>query len=122
MRHHRCDVVSQISRKKSYDFICRRNQVNTDWSYEPYIMQKMLFFIMDSIGLTSQDQKLLVPTQCVLRLTQPFEGSNLNVTADNWFSSIQLIDELSKRELTYVGTMKKKEPSQFQPQKMEMSS
>ncbi|GBP26784.1 hypothetical protein EVAR_81149_1 [Eumeta japonica] len=55
----------------------------------------------DGVGLATQDQKLLVPTQCVLRLTQPIEGSNRNVTADNWFSSIELIDELAKRELTY---------------------
>ncbi|CAH4034405.1 unnamed protein product [Pieris brassicae] len=74
----------------------------------------------DGIGLTTQDQKLLVPTQCVLRLIRPIEGSNKNVTADNWFSSIELIDELAKRKLTYVGTMKKNKreiPSEFQPQK-----
>nr|XP_049692159.1 piggyBac transposable element-derived protein 4-like [Helicoverpa armigera]XP_049696923.1 piggyBac transposable element-derived protein 4-like [Helicoverpa armigera]XP_049708119.1 piggyBac transposable element-derived protein 4-like [Helicoverpa armigera] len=72
------------------------------------------------VGLTTQDQKHLVPTQCVLRLIQPIEGSNRNVTADNWYSSIELIDELAKRKLTYVGTMKKNKreiPSQFQPQK-----
>lgn len=74
----------------------------------------------DGVGLTVQAQKLLVPTQCVLRLTKPIEGSNRNVTADNWFSSIQLIDELAKHKLTYVGTMKKNKreiPSQFQPQR-----
>ncbi|CAK1552928.1 unnamed protein product [Leptosia nina] len=74
----------------------------------------------DGIGLTTQDQKLLVPTQCVLRLIQPIKGSNRNVTADNWFSSIELIDELTKHKITYVGTLKKNKreiPSEFQPQK-----
>ena len=58
--------------------------------------------------MTTQEQKLIVATQCVLRLIQPIEGSNRNVTTDNWFSSIELIDELEKRKLTYVGTMRKK--------------
>lgn len=74
----------------------------------------------DGIGLTTQDQKLLVPTQCVLRLIRPIEGNNRNVTADNWFSSTELIDELAKCKLTYEGTMKKNKreiPSEFQPQR-----
>lgn len=74
----------------------------------------------DGVGLTAQEQKFLVPTQCVLRLTKPIQGSNRNVTADNWFSSIQLVDELSKRKLTYVGTVKKNKrelPTEFQPDK-----
>lgn len=68
----------------------------------------------DGVGLSTQDQKLLVPAQCVLKLTQPIEGSNRNVTADNWFSSIQLIDELAKRKLTHLGTLKKKINEKYQ--------
>lgn len=59
-------------------------------------------------------------TQCVIRLTKPIQGTNRNVTADNWFSSIQLVDELLKRKLTYVGTVKKNKreiPKEFQPGK-----
>ncbi|CAH2101347.1 unnamed protein product [Euphydryas editha] len=62
----------------------------------------------DGVGLTIQAQKLLVPTQCVLRLTKPIEGRNRNVIADNWFFSTELIDELTKHKLTYVDTMKTK--------------
>ncbi|CAK1592576.1 unnamed protein product [Parnassius mnemosyne] len=74
----------------------------------------------DGIGLTVEEKKFLVPTQCVLRLTKPIQGSNRNVTADNWFSSIELVDELAKRKLTYVGTVKKNKreiPIEFQPNK-----
>lgn len=42
------------------------------------------------------------------------------MTADNWFSSIQLVNELSKQKLTYVGTVKKKKrqlSTEFQPDK-----
>lgn len=56
-------------------------------------------------GLKTPETKLLVATQCLLRLTNPIEGSNL--TAENWCSSILLNYELKKNKLTYVGTMKK---------------
>ncbi|OWR48343.1 transposase [Danaus plexippus plexippus] len=65
-------------------------------------------------------KKFLVPTQCVLRSTQPLQRTNRNVTADNRFSSIELVDEQSKRNLTYVGTVKKNKreiPNSFQAQK-----
>lgn len=48
------------------------------------------------------------PSEVVLRLCQPIYGSGRNVTADNWFTSVELIEELRKKSLTYVGTIKKK--------------
>lgn len=56
----------------------------------------------------------------MLRSTQPLPRTNRNVTADNRFSSIELVDEQSKRNLTYVGTVKKNKreiPNSFQAQK-----
>lgn len=47
------------------------------------------------------------PTQCVIKLCKPIENINKNITADNYFSSIETPDELRKRGLTYVGTMRK---------------
>ncbi|XP_039278930.1 piggyBac transposable element-derived protein 4-like [Nilaparvata lugens] len=41
----------------------------------------------DGEGLSDQDQKLLKPTQAVIRLTESIEGTNRNITADNWYSS-----------------------------------
>lgn len=62
----------------------------------------------DGQGLSVEEKKLLVPTQSVVRLTKPIANSKRNVTADNWFSSVELVRELSNKELSYVGTMKKK--------------
>lgn len=60
------------------------------------------------VGLIRQDKKLLVLSQCVLQLTKPIGGSNRNVTTENWFSSVELIDKLRKRKLT-LGAERKNE-------------
>lgn len=67
----------------------------------------------DGFGLSEEECKFSVPTQAVIRLAKPLFGSNRNVTADSWFTSIQLIDVLLKNQLTYVGTMKKKIKEKF---------
>ena len=64
--------------------------------------------------------KLSIPTLSVLKLVSPITNTNRNVTGDNWFSSIQLISELKRVGLTYVGTMRKNKrevPQQFLPNK-----
>jgi hypothetical protein len=43
----------------------------------------------------------------VLSLIKPLENSNRNLTTDNWYSSIELVNELLKRGMTFVGTLKK---------------
>lgn len=40
---------------------------------------------------------------------EPLFGTNRNITEDNWFSSIELVDELKNHGLTYVGTMREKQ-------------
>ena len=62
----------------------------------------------DSEGLSDAERKLELPTQSVLRLTKPIENTNRNVTAGNKFSSIQLLEILHSKNLTYLGTLKKK--------------
>lgn len=72
----------------------------------------------DGTTLSDSEKKLAVPSQAVIRLVKPIEGSNRNVTGDNWFSSIELINELKKRGLTYVGTLRKSKrevPNEFLP-------
>lgn len=61
----------------------------------------------DGIGLTPKEQELSKPTQSIVRLCKPIQNSNRNVTADNWFSSMELTESLEKMKLTYVGTMRK---------------
>lgn len=60
------------------------------------------------------------PSDVVLRLCQPIYQTGRNVTADNWFTSIPLIDELRSKNLSYVGTLKKNKveiPPEFLPNK-----
>lgn len=48
------------------------------------------------------------PFDIVLRLVEPVKGSHRNITADNWFSSYPLANELLvSKGLTYVGTLRK---------------
>lgn len=53
----------------------------------------------DSISLDSSEKKLKIPTQAVIGLSKGVEKSNRNITADNWFSSVQVVQELQKRGL-----------------------
>lgn len=72
----------------------------------------------DGFSLTDEERCFLKPTQSVLRLCRPIANSNRNVTADNWFSSIEVMDELRKKGLTYVGTLKRNKreiPNEFLP-------
>lgn len=65
-------------------------------------------------------RKLSIPTLSVLELVAPVMNTNRNITADNWFSSMELVNELLKVGLTYVGTMRKNKreiPLEFLPQK-----
>lgn len=70
----------------------------------------------DGVGLSSEQKKLLKPSQSVIRLAKPIYNSNRCIIADNWFSSIELAQSLKK----YVGTLKKNKreiPLQFLPNK-----
>lgn len=73
----------------------------------------------DGIGLSpDQISRMNKPTQSVVRLCQPIAKSNRNITADNWFSSLEVTDELERMGLTYVGTMRKDKreiPKEFLP-------
>lgn len=68
--------------------------------------------------MTETEKTFSIPTQSVVRLCKTIERTNRNVTADNWFSSLEVVDEICKRKLTYVGTLKKDKrciPVEFLP-------
>ncbi|XP_072400317.1 uncharacterized protein [Diabrotica undecimpunctata] len=74
----------------------------------------------DGMNLSVTEKKLAKPTQSVSRLSKPLFGSNRNVTADIWFTSIELVQLLKYYEITYVGTIKKVKgqiPLEFLPQR-----
>ncbi|CAK1582588.1 unnamed protein product [Parnassius mnemosyne] len=60
----------------------------------------------DSQGLPIEYQRLNKPTQAVLRLVASIEGTHRNVTTDNWFTSVELMNILMQKQLTLVGTLK----------------
>lgn len=71
----------------------------------------------DGIGLTNEEKKLGKPTQSVLRATKTIQKTNRNITGDNWFSSVELTNNLKDRGLSYVGTVRKNKkqiPKEFQ--------
>ncbi|CAK1579698.1 unnamed protein product [Parnassius mnemosyne] len=61
----------------------------------------------DSQGLPIEYQRVNKPTQAVLRLVASIEGTHRNVTTDNWFTSVELMNILKQKQLTLVGTLKK---------------
>lgn len=74
----------------------------------------------DEATFPESSLQLQKPTQSVIRLASPIEKGNRNTTADNWFSSVELVKELQQKGLTYVGTTsknKRKIPKEFQPSK-----
>lgn len=74
----------------------------------------------DGRGLTVDEKKMNKPTQSVIRLAKSLFQSNRNITADNWFSSIELAEYLLKNKITFVGTLKKNKrelPPEFLPTK-----
>lgn len=76
----------------------------TGYLYNAYLYTGMN---SDGLGLSETEKKLLLPSQCVVRLSKPIQNTNRNITADNYFSSIEVCCELKKVGLTYVGTVKK---------------
>lgn len=61
----------------------------------------------DSQSLPIEYQRLSKPTQAVMRLVASIEGTHRNVTTDNWFTSVELMQMLKQKQLTLVGTLKK---------------
>ena len=47
------------------------------------------------------------PADVVRRLAAPISGSGRNITVDNWFTDIDLVQELKEKKLSYVGTLKR---------------
>ena len=51
--------------------------------------------------------KSTAPFDLVVRLVQYFVKTGRNLTGDNWFTSIPLVQTLLELKTTYVGTVRK---------------
>ncbi|KAG5896997.1 hypothetical protein JTB14_018512 [Gonioctena quinquepunctata] len=56
---------------------------------------------------SGHSKECLKPTKYVLQLTASIQGTNWNVTLDNWFTSVKLADQLQLNELNMVGTLRR---------------
>lgn len=83
--------MPKIPKKYRIKVMCLADAKNS------YLLNAYIYSGKDSdsksqaVGLTEDEKELSIPTQSVVRLIQ---GSNRNITADNWFSSNELVDEL----------------------------
>ncbi|KAJ8866154.1 hypothetical protein PR048_033678 [Dryococelus australis] len=87
----------------------------TNYFYNSYLYARK---DSDGLGPDEEMKQFSKPTQAVLRLLAPIFGSNRNITADNWFTSVEVVQILKNSNgLTYVSTLRKNKgqiPSQFQ--------
>lgn len=73
------------------------------------------------IGKENRPSNMSIPTQYVLKLSEPIQKTNRNITVDNWFTSMALASSLKTVGLTIVGTLRKNKPeipSEFLKPKM----
>lgn len=76
-------------------------------------------FIYTGKPLIQRNSSISVPTQDIL-LTEPLYGSKRNVTGDSWFTSVEVVNLLLQKGLTYVCTMRRNKreiPREFIPKK-----
>ncbi|CAK1598455.1 unnamed protein product [Parnassius mnemosyne] len=70
------------------------------------------YYMINSIIYTGKDstpRELPVAEYYALELSTSIHGSNRNITYDNWFTSIPAAEKLLTKNVTTVGTMKKKQ-------------
>ena len=70
-----------------------------------YLFKAYLYVGKDTDGIDfskRETKKLSKPTQSVLRLPEPIMGSHRNITVDNWFTSIKLVENLKGKGRTLV--------------------
>jgi hypothetical protein len=70
------------------------------------------------VGRRGNEREIGQGSRVVLELTDCISGSGRHITADNFFSSINLVRALLGRQLTYSGTMRKNKgeiPSEMLP-------
>ncbi|XP_055918547.1 piggyBac transposable element-derived protein 4-like [Eupeodes corollae] len=61
----------------------------------------------DGLTLTAEERKFPIPVQACVRLCKPILNSNRNITTDNWYTSMELVNIMKSKGLTVVGTMRK---------------
>nr|CAI5823461.1 unnamed protein product [Callosobruchus analis] len=71
---------------------------------------KNVLYAVSNIGKEDRQSTLPIPSQYVLKLSEPIHRTNRNITLDNWFTSVGLTNSLREVGLTVVGTLRKNKP------------
>ncbi|CAH2008058.1 unnamed protein product [Acanthoscelides obtectus] len=69
-----------------------------------------MFSAIPYIGEKDRPTNLPLPTEYVLKLSEPIHKTNRNITVDNWFSSMDMAKSLKEVGITFVGTLWKNKP------------
>lgn len=72
-------------------------------------------------GRRGNSREIGQASRVVLELTDPISNSGRNIIADNFFSSLHLVQALLGRQLTYLGTIRKNKP-ELPPQTLPSAS
>ena len=62
---------------------------------------------MPYIGRQGNHRNVGISAVVVKLFSQPLHFTGVNITTDNWFTSSQLATDLSQRQITLLGTMRK---------------
>ena len=100
----RCGFKQYIPNKASKYGIKLFVLADNDTSYS----MKSIVYIGAETFADMANLDVPVPTKAVLGLVDCIEGTNRNITTDNYYTSIALARELKSRKLTLVGTLKNK--------------
>ncbi|KAK9512370.1 hypothetical protein O3M35_000814 [Rhynocoris fuscipes] len=77
-----------------------------------FIIDTKTKYILNGVPYLGIDELLTssctVEENALLRLLQPFSGTNISITCNHTFTSVYLAEELKKMNISIVGTLKKK--------------
>jgi hypothetical protein len=71
-----------------------------------YCLNGLVYIGKNSLPEETLQSAMSVPEAVVVKLCKPFLGKGRNVTADNWFSSLPLVERLRDEYTTFVGTVR----------------
>ena len=94
-----------------------QNQVNTVSKFEEFVIQTLLCNVQMYLGKNDNaPREVNQGTRVVLDMTKEIKKSGRNVTCDNFFTSLRLVQQLLEKKRTIMGTLRKnklKLPFQF---------
>ena len=122
-------IQGTFSCRKSFIFplFCNNMTIRNilpKWKSALLLLDLSSFTRNSSFGQERENRAVGLGSSVVLSLTESYNGTNWNVTCDNYFTDIQ-IGRLGAKGLTLVGTVIKNKrflPPQFLPNKLRLEN